>query len=60
MDQLVVDVTHIPGVQTGDVATLLGADDAHAITAAALAEQIDTTPHEITTALTARLPRVVV
>lgn len=60
MDQLVVDVTHIPGVESGDVATLLGADGPHGLTAGALAQQIGTTPHEITTGLTARLPRIVI
>lgn len=59
MDQLVVDVTAIPGVRAGDVATLLGSDGAETLTAGALAAQIETTPHEITTCLTARLPRLI-
>ena len=60
MDQFVVDVTHIPNVNAGDVATVIGEDgDAH-ITAGGLADAIETTPHEITTCLTARVPRVLV
>jgi alanine racemase len=60
MDQLVVDVTHIPGVKAGNVATLLGRDGSETLTVGALAHRIDATPHEITTCLTARLPRIVV
>lgn len=58
MDQTVVDVSHILGVQNGDVATLLGADGGETLTAGDLAAQIETTPHEITTCLTARVPRL--
>jgi alanine racemase len=58
MDQIVVDVTHIPNVQAGDIATLLGTDGSETITAGALAAAIQTTPHEITTCLLPRLPRV--
>ncbi len=60
MDQTVVDVTHIPGVQTGDTATLIGTDGGETLTAGALAAAIGTTPHEITTCLTARVPRLLV
>lgn len=58
MDQTVVDVSHLPSVQVGDIATLIGTDGDEALTAGGLAAQIVTTPHEITTCLTARLPRV--
>ena len=60
MDQTVVDVSHIPGVQIGDTATLIGTDGGETITAGDLAAALQTTPHEITTALTARVVRVVV
>lgn len=60
MDQLVVDVTQIPGVQTGDIATLIGTDGDETIRAGYLASEIGTTPHEITTCLTARIPRILV
>ncbi|MGO8673561.1 MAG: alanine racemase [Capsulimonadaceae bacterium] len=58
MDQCVVDVSEIPDVSAGDIATLIGRDGPEEITAAALAALIGTTPHEITTCLTARVPRV--
>jgi alanine racemase len=58
MDQIVVDVTNIPSVQAGDVATLIGTDGSHEITVGDLAAQIGTTPHAISTCLSARIPRV--
>ncbi len=58
MDQTVVDVSHIPGVQIGDSATLIGEDGGETLTAGGLAAALETTPHEITTALTARVVRV--
>ena len=60
MDQTVVDVTHLPGVQIGDMATLIGTDGSEALTAGDLAAALGTTPHEITTCLTARVPRLLV
>ena len=57
MDQAVVDVSHISGVQAGDVATLIGTDGDETIFAGSLAAQIGTTPHEITTCLTGRVGR---
>ena len=58
MDQMVVDVTNIPGVRAGDIATLIGTDGGETLTAGALAALLATTPHEITTRLTARVPRL--
>jgi alanine racemase len=58
MDQIVVDVSDIPNVQAGDIATLLGTDGGETITAGELAALIPTTPHAITTGLTARVGRV--
>ena len=60
MDQIVVDVSHIPGVRAGDSATLIGTDGAETLSAGDLAAQLQTTPHEITTALTSRVPRLLV
>lgn len=60
MDQTVIDVSHIPGVQPGDVATLIGIDGGKTLSAGGLADALQTTPHEITTCLTARIPRVLV
>ena len=57
MDQVVVDVSRIPGVYAGDLATLIGTDGGETVTAGDLAALIGTTPHEITTRLSARVPR---
>ena len=58
MDQTVVDVTDIPGAAPGDEVVCLGAQGNERITAEELAARIDATPHEITTCLTVRLPRI--
>ncbi len=58
MDQIVVDVSAVPNVQAGDVATLIGTDGNETVTAGELAALIPTTPHAITTGLTARVGRV--
>jgi len=60
MDQLVVDVSHGPNVAVGDVATLLGTDGAETLVTGDVAELAGTTPHELTTALLPRIPRVAV
>ena len=60
MDQTVVDVSRIPGVRSGDTATLIGTDGGETITAGGLAAALQTTPHEITTGLTARVSRLLV
>ncbi|NWG14954.1 MAG: alanine racemase [Acidobacteria bacterium] len=57
MDLTVVDVTDIPGVRAGDTATLVGSDGSLQIRADELARLIGTTEHEITTCLSARVPR---
>ncbi|MGI4787781.1 MAG: alanine racemase [Janthinobacterium lividum] len=58
MDQVVVDVNSVPGVKAGDIATLIGTDGVETLTAGDLAALIPTTPHEITTRLTARVARL--
>ena len=58
MDQIVVDVSAIPDVKTGDIAMLIGTDGNEAVTVGELAALIPTTPHAITTGLTARVGRV--
>lgn len=57
MDMTMVDVTDIPGVVAGDVATLIGRDGTQEIRAVDLARMIGATEHEITTGLSARVPR---
>lgn len=58
MNMFMVDVTDVPGVQAGDVATLLGRDGEEAVTAEALAGWAGTIHYEITTRVNPLLPRV--
>jgi alanine racemase len=57
MDQCQVDVTNVPSVQTGDVATIIGQDGAERQSVLDLAQLLDTTPHEPTCALSRRVAR---
>ncbi|TVR65902.1 MAG: alanine racemase [Gemmatimonadales bacterium] len=68
MDMTVVDVTDLPSVRAGQVATLLGADEAEGaddgreptdrITLEEMAHLVGTNNYEILTGFTPRLPRV--
>ena len=58
MDVTVVDITGVPGVRTGDVATLVGADGQEEITVDEVATLAGTISYEVLTGLTRRLPRV--
>lgn len=58
MDATVVDVTEIPGVAPGDVATLIGRDGEGEITVDEVAARVGTISYEILTGLGPRLPRV--
>ncbi|HEV2474728.1 MAG TPA: alanine racemase [Chthonomonadales bacterium] len=58
MDQTVLDVTGIPQAAAGDIAVCIGEDGTEQITVEQIAEEIDTTEHEITTCLTKRVPRL--
>ncbi len=58
MDQFLVDVTDIPHVAEGDIATLIGADGAASITASEVAEAAGTIPWDILASLQARIPRL--
>jgi len=58
MDQTVVDVTHLPGLQPGEPVTLIGADDSEHITPETLAELAETIPYEILTGIGARVRRI--
>jgi alanine racemase len=51
MDMIVVDVTDIPKVKMGDIATLIGKDRSEAITAGEIAKFAATTHYEIVTRL---------
>lgn len=58
MDMTVVDVTGVPEVTIGDVATFIGSDGEEEILVDEVAAQAGTISYEILTGLTARLPRV--
>lgn len=58
MDQLMVDVSSIEGVKTGDQAILIGQQGEVAITAEDMANQIGTISHEILTGIATRVPRI--
>lgn len=57
MDQLMVDVTDIPGVTAGDRVTLLGSDGDEQITAAMLSEAAGSFPYELVSRIGHRVPR---
>jgi alanine racemase len=58
MDQAVLDVTEIEGVQPGDEVVILGAQGGETITAFDHAEAVETIPWEIFTRIAARVQRV--
>ena len=58
MDMTVVDVSTVPDVQVGEVATLLGRDGVEEILLDEVATQAETIGYEVLTGLTPRLPRV--
>ncbi len=60
MDQTIVDVTDIPGVQIGDEAVIIGQQGEDSITAFELADLAGTIPYEVLCNIAARVPRVVV
>jgi alanine racemase len=57
MNMTMVDVTHVPGVEAGDVATLLGRDGDEQITAEQLAEWMGTINYEVVARIHPALPR---
>ncbi|HEX9793718.1 MAG TPA: alanine racemase [Planctomycetota bacterium] len=58
MDYCTVDVTDVPGVETGAVATLIGRDGAARVDASELAAAAGTSPYELTCSLGSRVRRV--
>ena len=57
MDQMVVDVSHVPGVVSGDEAVLVGRQGGEVITIEELADISGTIPYEILTAIGRRVRR---
>lgn len=60
MDQTILDVTDVPGVEIGDEVALIGSQGAESITANDLADATGTIPYEVTCAIGARVPRLIV
>ncbi len=58
MDQLLVDVSSVPGAQVGDEIVLIGRQGEEEITAWEVALWMGSIPYEVTTVLSQRLPRV--
>lgn len=58
MDQIMVDVTDIPGVQVGDEVVLLGQQDGETIDAEEMAAWLDTISYEVLCSPSARVPRI--
>ena len=58
MDMTVVDISDLPGVRVGDVATLLGEEGRETITVDEVAGLAGTISYEILVGFTRRLPRV--
>ena len=58
MDQTMLDVTDIPGVQVGDETVILGSQDGERIDAVELAGWAGTISYEVLLAITARVPRI--
>jgi alanine racemase len=57
MDAITVDVTDVPGVAVGDVATLIGEDGDERITAEEVAAWSNTISYEILTSIGPRVER---
>ena len=58
MDQIMIDVTRVPGCRIGDEVVALGSQDGEEIQARELATQAHTIPWEILTNISARVPRI--
>lgn len=58
MDQFMVDVSDVPGAETGDECILIGQSGADRITAEDLAAKLGTINYEIVCAVSARVPRI--
>ena len=60
MDQMMVDVTHIPGVRVGDRVTLVGTDGEETITMEQISAQADSFNYEFVCGISRRVPRLYV
>jgi alanine racemase len=60
MDQTILDVTDIPGVEIGDEAVVIGRQGEESISAFELADLAGTIPYEVFCNISSRVPRVLV
>jgi serine/alanine racemase len=58
MDQLLIDITDIPEVEQGDIATLIGRDERDELSASEVAEAADSITNELLCRLGSRLERI--
>jgi alanine racemase len=58
MDQVMVDVGRIPGVEAGDETVLIGRQGSEEITADEMADHIGTISYEVVTRISERVPRL--
>lgn len=58
MDQVMVDVTHIPDVKPGDTAVLIGTQGGETISAEDIANLCGTISYEVLTGIGQRIPRI--
>lgn len=58
MDVTMIDVTDVPGVSLGDVATIYGTDGSHVLPASLVARGIGTVTSDLLCAVSARVPRI--
>ncbi len=59
MNLMMVDITHIPGVKSSEVVTLIGRDKSEIITVELLASWAGTINYEILSRLSAAIPRII-
>ena len=59
MDQTMIDVTDIPGVQQGEEVVLIGSQGKERITVDDVAKRLGTINYEVISEILARVPRVV-
>lgn len=58
MDQLMIDVSHVPEAESGDIVTLIGRDGDEIITADELATVYGTIGYEVVCGISKRVPRI--
>lgn len=58
MDQIMVDVSHLPGVKMGDEAVLIGKQGSEEISANEIAVKLDSINYEVVCMVSHRVPRV--